>query len=200
MALDADGIYKKLKTGLTKYEEEIHCPLLLKIMMNKGRFTAFCKEILISDDKFYKWCKDYEFFREVYAVAKIFARELWEEEGEILKSKTNMPGVIDNEFEHWRMVGWSRFGVSKNSRIKLHLDPDANPSQHYAQLLKQASTGDFTAAEIKQLMEAINVGLNTHQVFELQKEIDELKSDLAIMSENTNAHHSGSNKRITEKN
>ena len=94
-------------------------------------------------------------------------------------------------------MGWSRFGISKNSRIILNLDPKGNTSTHYSQLLLQASEGDFTAAEIKQLMEAVNVGLNTHQVFELQKEIDQLKSDLLTMMNNTNGNDTITNKRVT---
>jgi len=42
-------------------------------------------------------------------------------------------------------------------------------------------------------MEAVNVGLNTHQVFELQKQIDELKSDLALMVKNKNGNDTFAN-------
>lgn len=193
MKHDPVEIYKKIKAGRIKYDEETHCPLLLKIMLNKGRLSAFCAEICISEQTFYTWCKKDEFLQEVYDLGKMFARELWEQEGEDIKNTPNMPGVIDSRFEHWKLIGWSRFGISKNSRIKLDLNPDDSPNQHYGQLLRQASKGDFTAAEIKQLMEAVNVGLNTHQTFELQKEIDQLKSDLALMSENSHAHNSSSN-------
>jgi hypothetical protein len=196
MTRDPVKIYESLKKR-TKYKEEIHCPLILKIMLNKGRFTAFCTEVLISDFAFYSWIKKYTLFAESYALGKLFAREDWEIEGENLRYKTNPPGVISHEFEHWKMVGWSRFGISKNSRIKLDLDPKGNPSQHYSQLLVQAANGDFTASEIKQLMEAINVGLNTHQVFELQKEIDQLKSDLATMIANANGNHTITDKGTT---
>jgi hypothetical protein len=72
--------------------------------------------------------------------------------------------------------------------------------EHYAQLLKQANNGDFTAGEIKQLMEAINVGLNTHQVFTLQKEIDQLKADLITMNENSNGNNHFAAKGITKEN
>jgi hypothetical protein len=199
MSRTAQEIYSKLKAGKTKYIEEIHCPKLLEIMFSTGRISAFCAEVLISDTTFYTWCREHELLREIYSVSKVMAREKWEKEGEELKTKTCMPGVIDHEFDHWRMIGWSRFGISKNSRIKLDLDPNGNPSQHYSQLLKQASEGDFTAAEIKQLMEAVNVGLNTHQVINLQKEIDQLRSDLAIMTENANGNNSSTNKRAAQK-
>jgi hypothetical protein len=124
----------------------------------------------------------------------MFARENWEREGRELRDRVLKIGEIDHAFEHWRMMGWSRFGIGKNSRIRLSLKPGDNPAKHYAQLLSQAGDGDFTAGEIKQLMEAINVGLNAHQVFELQKEIDELKSDLLKMKEIRNGENSYTNK------
>jgi hypothetical protein len=193
MILDPEVMFKKIKFKPTKYNEKLHCPLILKIMLNKGRCSAFCCEVLIDESIFYRWIKANPLFAICYGLGKMFAREAWEKEGEDIREETNPPGVISHKFEHWKMIGWSRFGISKNSRIKLDLDPTANPSQHYSQLLVQAANGDFTASEIKQLMEAVNVGLNTHQVFELQKQIDELKSDLATMVSNQNGNDTVAN-------
>lgn len=188
-----EEIYKKYKGGRVYYNEEEHCPLLLQIMIEKGRISAFCTEINISLDTFYNWCRKHPVLQAMYEIGKTYAREEWEKEGDDIKNTPRKMGMVDSRFEHWKLIGWSRFGISKNSRIKLDLDPKDSPDKHYSQLLSQASKGDFTAAEIKQLMEAVNVGLNTHQAFELQKEIDQLKADLALMSENTNAHNTSSN-------
>ena len=200
--IDFDEIYKKIRRGVkSKYNQSIHCPLILKIMAdkNKGRISSFCKEVMISEDTFYDWVNYYEMFRECYSIGKMLAREAWELEGLAIREFTSPPGTINHAFEHWKMMGWSRFGISKNSRIKLRLNPKDNPSQHYSQLLTQASQGEFTAAEIKQLMEAINVGLNTHQAFELQKEIDQLKLDLATMITNSNVKNTFTNQGIAQK-
>ena len=142
-------------------------------------------DVGICENTFFDWVNRHELFRECYSVGKMYAREMWELEGQRLRDYTNPPGVIDHAFDHWRMIGWSRFGISKNSRIKLNLNPDDNPNKHYQQILKQANSGDFTASEIKQLMEAVNVGLNSHQVIEMQKEINQLKSDLETMRANS---------------
>lgn len=198
MERDARKIYKFAIGPKSKYEEEKHCISILNLMLTKGRLTAFCAEHMIGEDTFYRWVNTHPNFAKCYSLGKIYARESWEIEGEALREETNPPGVISHKFEHWKLIGWSRFGVSKNGRVKLNLDPKDNPSQHYAQLLYQAANGDFTAAEIKQLMEAVNVGLNTHQVFELQKEIDQLKSDLAIMMNNTNGNNTSAVKGITK--
>lgn len=191
-------IYKKVKDYKVKYDEEIHCPMILTTMMRSGRYSAFCLEAIISEDKFYRWLREHDLFRECYSIGKMYARESWEEEGLILRDRECAPGTIDHSFDHWRLTGWSRFGISKNNRIRLELNPQESPDKHYSQLLQQASNGDFTAGEIKQLMEAINVGLNTHQVFKLQDEINELKSDLELMKTNSNVHNTFSDQTAQE--
>lgn len=190
----AKELYKVMKEGKPKFNEEIHCPLILKIMNNseKGTFSAFCVEAKISERTFYNWLKDSELFLECYSLGKMFAREQWEREGREIREEVTMPGTSNYKFEHWRMIGWSKFGIGKNSRIRLNLDP-GTPLEHYNQLLLQASQGDFTAGEIKQLMEAINVGLNTHQVFKLQDQINQIKSDQLTMKENSRVHNSFTN-------
>lgn len=193
MPIDHMKVFKALKGKKTTYKEDTHCPLILKVMITKGRYSAFCTQAMVCESTFFNWIKLHPLFADCYGMGKMFSREAWEDEGEALKDETNPPGVISNRFEYWKMIGWSRFGISKNSRIKLDLDPDANPSQHYRQLLVQAANGDFTSSEIKQLMEAINVGLNTHQVFKLQEEIDQLKSDLTTMMVNKNGNDTFAN-------
>jgi hypothetical protein len=203
MAIDGKEIVKRLREREASngdgYDEDKHCAGIITIMANpeKGTMSAFCVENLISDDRFYRWAETYPFFMECYCLAKMFARENWERMGREIKDRVSLPGTINNEFEYWKMIGWSRFGIGKTSRIRLNLDPTSKPNEQYAQLLKQAASGDFTAGEIKQLMEAVNVGLNAHQVFELQKEIDNLKADLVVMKENSNGNNTFSDKRFT---
>lgn len=200
MPFDANAIYLKLKDQPTQYDEAKHCTMILRIMNDPDRstYSAFCVEALISDAKFFRWVNKHELFRECYLLGKMMSRENWEDEGRRLRGE--MPiGTISHDMEYWKMIGWSRFGIGKTSRIRLDLNPEDNPSQHYSQLLNQAANGDFTAGEIKQLMEAVNVGLNTHQVIALQKEIDQLKSDLDKMNTNTNGHNTVTNTGFAQK-
>ena len=191
--------FKNKKTWI--YEEEKYCKILIDTMLdkNKGTISAFCVEALITDRTFYYWVNQHETFRNLYFFTRMIAREIWEEEGRRIKSDSFPIGTIDYSFEYWKMIGWSRFGISKNSKIKINLTPGENPAHHYAEILKQAADGDFTSSEFKQVMEAINVGLNVHQVFELQKQIDELKSDLSIMAINKDVHNPSTNKGIAQK-
>lgn len=197
--LTPDGIYNHFKTekGYV-YKEEEHCKLLIKVMLdpNKGTYTSFCVEAMIAESTFYSWTSKYEIFCSLYYFCKMIAREVWEQEGRKIRDTEFQLGTINYSFEHWKLIGWSRFGVSKNARLKIKMDPSENPAQHYAAILKQAAEGDFTASEFKQLMEAVNVGLNVHQVFELQKQIDDLKSDLATVTANTNVQNPFTNKGI----
>jgi len=202
MVVDVDGILTKFKRGRnTDYDEDKHCRLLIETMCDKdkGTMSAFCVVAGIGERTFYRWINEHKVFDDLYAFCKMYSREAWEQYGHELRDRQLPMGTIDHAFEYWRLIGWSRFGISKNSRIRLNLDANSTPDKHYAQLLKQASEGDFTAGEIKQLMEAINVGLNTHQVFNMQKEIDELKLDLKTMAMNSDGHNCSANKGTTQK-
>jgi len=201
MKIDLEETYKKIKSDKRRiYDEEVHCPLLLKVLTDRtmGTMASFCTEAVIGETTFWQWLRTHELFAEVYAYCRMFMRRRWERDGARIRNKLYAPGVVSHEFEYWKQIGWSMFGISKNSRIKLDLNPKDSPDQHYIQLLEQAGKGDFTAAEIKQLMEAINVGLKAHDVVQLQKEIDQLKADLAIMKGNqNNVENSFSDTRIT---
>jgi len=198
--LDVDTVYKHFRYKCTqKYREEEHCKLLIKVMMDpdNGCVSVFCIKAMIAETTFLAWVRNHELFRNLYHFSKMVAKQLWYEEGRKIKDKEYQIGTMNYEFEHWKLMGWAKFGISKNSKIKINVDADASPTQLYADILRQASEGDFTAAEFKQLMEAVNVGLNVHQNFELQKQIDELKSDLSIVKENTGVENPFTNKGIT---
>ena len=198
--LEIDKVYShfKKKNNL-KYKEEEHCKLLIKVMMNKdyGCHSAFCVQAMISEQTFYVWVRTHPLFGSLYYFTKMVAKQLWYEEGRQIRDREYQIGTMNYAFEHWKLMGWTKFGISKNSRIKINVDPEASPAKHYADILRQAGEGDFTASEFKQLMEAVNVGLNVHQTFELQKQIDELKSDLCIVKENTGVQNPFTNKGIT---
>jgi hypothetical protein len=199
--LDIDKIYSHFKKkGNLKYHEETHCKLLIKVMMDKGFgcHSAFCTQAMISEQTFYVWVRTHELFRNLWFFTKMVAKQLWYEEGKQIRDKEYQIGTMNYEFEHWKLMGWTKFGISRNSRIRINLEAEDTPAKHYAAILRQAAEGDFTASEFKQLMEAVNIGLRVHEVFELQKEIDELKSDMAIMKANTNVKNPFADKGTSE--
>jgi hypothetical protein len=195
-----DDIYKHFKNRYNlKYCEETHCKLLIKVMMNKdfGCHSAFCVQAMVCEQTFYNWVHKHEIFRSLWFFTKMVAKQLWFEEGRKIRDKEYQMGTINFEFEHWKLMGWTKFGISRNSKIRINVNPEDSPAKHYQEILRQASEGDFTASEFKQLMEAVNVGLNVHQVFELQKQIDELKSDLSIVAVNANVKNPFADKGAT---
>lgn len=196
-----ETVYKHFKNKNSKrYDEEKHCRLLIKVMMDKdyGCHSTFCAQAMVCENTFYNWVRTHELFRNLWFFTKMVAKQLWYEEGRRIRDKEYQIGTMNYEYEHWKLMGWTKFGISRNSKLRLNIDPKDSPAVHYAAILQQASEGDFTAAEFKQLMEAVNVGLNVHQVFELQKQIDELKSDMGVMTDNTNVKNPFSNKGITK--
>lgn len=202
MSSKVDEIYEFFynKENL-KYDEEKHCKLLIKVMMNKeqGCHTYFCVQAKIAEGTFYAWTRQHQIFGNLYQFCKMVSKQCWYEEGIEIKNKNYPIGSVNYAMDHWKLMGWAKFGISRNSRIRIDMNPEDSPAKHYQAILRQAADGDFTASEFKQLMEAVNVGLNVHQVFELQKQIDELKSDLSVVKDNKDVENPFTNKGIAQK-
>jgi hypothetical protein len=178
MSFDAEKIYMQCKKGGVQYDEAHHCKLVLAVMNNEGTMSAFCVRAQISDSTFFRWLNQHALFHECYRIGCMIARENWEEEGR---------GGKDDEMfniEIWKIQGAARYGVGKSNRVRIHIDAHSSPYEQYKQLMNQASMGDFTAAELKQLMESINIGIRAFESFELQKEVNAMKEDLLKMSQN----------------
>jgi len=188
--IDTKKLYLQIKKGKRKYEEIVHCPLILEVMNTAGTMTAFCKEAGISDALFYKWTMLYPIFDECYQLGKMYSKFNWEEEGRLGKDDENF------NMEYWRITGACRYGIGRsNNRIRMAVDPDANPYEQYQQLIKQAGREEFTASEIKQLMESINVGRGAFETFQLQHAIDAMQSDISRMALN-NEHNSSAIEKV----
>lgn len=202
MIVNSKVIYEGFKKKAHAFDEEKHCKMIIDVMADphKGRVSSFCVEAMICETTFYNWCKKSELFKKCYSFGKQVAREIWEELGREIANEEGIPGTQNHKFEWWRQVGWVRFGVGKCSRLRLEIDHKADPNTQYQQLLEQATDGDFTAGEIKQLMESINVGLRAHELIALQNQVKELKADLELMRANSQSYgNSASTVKGTEK-
>lgn len=174
--IESKQIYQDIKSGKKIYNEEYHCPLVIQEIANHGRVSAFLKCALVSEKLFWNWCARYPVFHECYRLAKAIALENWELE--YIERK----GDEDFEVKEWKTRG-SRYFKTDPTKIVLSIDENSEPYDHYQQIMSQACGGDFSAAEIKQLMESVNVGTRVFEAFKLQQEVDKMKSDLSEMSQ-----------------
>jgi len=172
--IDAKRIYLQFKTGGRKYNEEIHCPMILEVMNNEGTQVAFCKKAVISSSVFYEWTKKHKVFAACYAYGKILSKANWEEEGVNGKDEEFF------NFDLWRMTGAMRYGVGKN-RVRFGIDAKATPYIQYQQLVELANSEEFNASEIKQLMESINVGIRAYESYELQGQVSKIQEEVNQM-------------------
>ncbi len=173
---EAKAIYETVKSGNVTYIEEIHCPMVLMSVAQNSRITAFCKQARISERTFYRWASEHQTFRECYEIARVFCREEWEAE------------AIDNiDGEGWSIKEWAqrgaRYFATNKERVRIILDPSANPWEQYQKIMSDCASGEFTASEIKQIMESINVGRVAFESFKLQQEVDKMKDDIHQMSQ-----------------
>jgi hypothetical protein len=170
--------YESIKKNPTKYKEEIHCPKIIEVMNEKGTISAFCKEVMISDGTFYNWCYQYPIFKECFRFGFMSSQENWEDAGRMRDEEF--------DFKYWEFIGRQRYGVGRSNCVKLNVDSNASPYEQYKQMLQQARTGDFTAAEIKQLMESINVGVRVWESFKIQEDVDQMRNDIQKMKAHGN--------------
>jgi len=185
--IDAKKLYLQFKKGDRAYKEEIHCPMILEVMNTAGTMTAFCMKAQISDALFYKWTSKYKVFARCYAFGKILSKANWEQEGEDGKEEEFF------NFDYWRLTGAQRYGVGKN-RVRFGIEAKSNPYEQYKQLVDLANSEEFSASEIKQLMESINVGIRAYESFKMQAEVDKVKEDVKRMGV-----HSANNSNSIEK-
>jgi hypothetical protein len=173
-------IYKAVKKKNTKYNEELHCVMVLKCFSEGGTMSTFCSQAMIGDTTFWDWNRRYTTFNECYRIAYMLGKEKWQKEGRDNKDNDEF------NMEYWKLIGLERYGLGRNPKIRMGVKHNANPYEQYQQLVKLGNQGEFTSSEFKQLMEAINVGIRAHENYKLQDEIDEMKANLALMEANSN--------------
>jgi len=174
--IESRELYQEIKQRKKIYVEELHCPMVIEHVVRTGRVTTFLVAARISENLFWKWCRLYsETFYECYRIAKAMAQEAWEVDYE--ENSRN----DDFDLADWKRRG--QYFFKDQSKIILGIKKDSEPYDHYKQIMEQATDGDFNASEIKQLMEAVNVGTRVFEAFKLQQEVDKMKQDLSEMSQ-----------------
>lgn len=178
--LNSWDLYTKVSGNASIYEESVHCPMIMEYLNRGATVDNFCVDIGISNTTFYRWLRKHWVFRECYQIGLTIAKYNWEQELE------DRDDTFD--IDEWKMRGAIRGFLSKVNRVRLMLTPEASPYEQYQELIEQANSGDFTASELKQLMEGINVGRVAYEAFKLQEEIDQMKQDIKKMGQ-SNEHN-----------
>lgn len=166
--------YNELKKKKS-YQEEIHCPMMLKTIMESVRLTAFCKAANISESTVREWLRIHPLLNECYRVALVYAREEWEEEAE--------NAFEDFDDKEWISRGNRLFKLKEQAKINLNVDFTANPYEQYQNIVRQTCGGELSSNDIKACVELINSGTRVYEMFKLQQEIDTMKEDLTTMSQ-----------------
>ena len=180
------GLYEDIKktTGKnkggrpSKYNEELHCGLVIEVFSKGGSLAEFCVKAGVGDSTFYNWVNSKPVFHECWRVGHMMGEHRWEKEG---KDNHSDP---DWNMDYWKIIGARLYQVGKNNKVRLNIIESDNPYNQYKQLVKQAQTGDFTASEIKQLSETINIGVRSYETFNLEAEVEEMKKQVEMMKKN----------------
>ena len=178
--ISSKKVYEEAKKNVSrnkkKYKEDIHCQMVVDVFSSAtGSDATFCEKAVISEHTLKTWRFSYPVFKECYDIAKMMAKKAWELEGEMNKH--------DAEFnmEYWEKKGDRLFRAFKKDRVSPYMSPDKNPYEQYKELLKQSQSGEFSAPEIKQLMESINIGIRSYETYKLEEEVEDMKDALEKM-------------------
>lgn len=166
-----ESIYEMIRDGV-EYNPEIHCPKIINLFSQGKGIANFCVEVGISRVAFATWQRKHVKFREAVAIGKEVGIVKW------LGIAEGNPELVAL---YWKQFGFRNFGSTEG--VRLEVDPKASPIKQYEQIMEQATRGEFTSAEIKQIMESINIGLRALEVCSIQKDVDELKEGLKKMEE-----------------
>ena len=125
MTINVQEAFEALKER-QHYNEDVHCSMALKILSNpeQGSIAAFCVAAKISLRTFHYWKRQNKLFSDCVEFGLLGAKINWEREGRELMHNAD-PATAHVALEVWRMTGWERFGISKSSRVRLQLDPNA---------------------------------------------------------------------------
>jgi len=170
----AKEIYQKVKKKTySKYNEEAHCLSLLEVFGSKYPFQSeFCRINHISSDTFRYWCKKHKNFRECHKIGLEIAHSNWVHEGEDCKD------IEEFNYGFWKHKGKVLFQIGENRRLRLNVKKEDTPYQQYKSIMASASEGEFTATELKQIMESVMVGARAYESDELAKRIGEMEEDI----------------------
>lgn len=170
----AKKIYQRIKRKEnTTYNEEAHCVGILEVMNSKLPFLSeFCRENDIDRATANNWINKKKMFAACYSVGLEYAHSNWVREGDEMKD--------NEEFNsgYWRHKGKVLFQIGENRRLKLRVNKDDTPYQQYKTIMESAAEGEFTATELKQVMESVMVGARAFESDELAKRIDEIELDV----------------------
>ena len=167
----------------SRYEEERHCNMVILVLGNhyQGTIADFCKSAVITEREFNEWRRDYPLFNKSVEYGMVLAKINWQNEPERFKAEKEELEFFD--LNKWKFIGKYRFGIGDQPKIHIHIDKTLSPIEQYGQLLDCAAMGYFSASEFKQVSEAINIGIRAHEIFEMQKELDEIKETLKDINE-----------------
>lgn len=129
----------------TKYNKDIHIPLLIKCFIKGHSVRQFCARALITERTFYNWLNDHREFKNCYDVALNFAADFWES----LPFKNP-----EFNYPYLQAVLRNRFGFGKS---KLKLKDKKSPVEIVDAIQEGLSDQTINIQDIKTLIELIQI-------------------------------------------
>lgn len=135
----------------TKYDREIHIPLLVRSFYKGLSVEQFCKEVMISKATFYKWMKKHKDFKNTYEIAINAACDYWEQ------LPFQNPEI---NYPYYLAVMRHRFGLGKS---KFNLKGKDTLDTIFDSLQESLDNQEITPQDLKQISDSLVVKILDRQ-------------------------------------
>lgn len=157
----------------SKYEQEYHCELLIRLFSEGNDTSAFCSQSNITRPTFYNWIDKYPAFKESYEIAKEKARTWFETAG-----RRGMLDPLNFNVTAWSIQMRNRFGTTEHRKVKVPLDENKSLMENMAEIFKMTNKGELTGKELNEFSNLLLSAAKLYESTEVKNRLEKLEEDM----------------------
>jgi len=143
----------------TKYNPDVHIPLLMQLFAEGKSIAEFCFKALVTQKTFHQWVNTHPLFETAYELALCAAQVVWDFKGENKEINTAA----------WTIIMKNRFSYSEERKLSIPKIKGAKTfDEHYKIIMEHLADGNLTGKEANQLAALLASGLKIVQGEEIQ--------------------------------
>ena len=162
----------------SKYDAELHIPMLIEQFSEGRSIAAFCFGAEISQVTFHNWVDKHKDFAVAYDIARTFSQLWWEE-----KAKESLVTFTGESFNTtlWCMVMKNKFSYTDQRKLAIPGLKKATTFNKKMQcIIEHLSEGKLTAQESNQLSNVILTAIKVNEGSDVVKRLEVLEGAAKI--------------------
>ena len=155
----------------TKYNAEVHIPLLMSLFSEGKSRSAFCVRAFIGKNTFINWLEVHKDFAEAHEIALEAAQDWWEEFGAVAATESNFNPAF------YKMTMVARFNMPTERLIKIKdFDKAKTHNDRFNKVAEEVSRGTLMAKEAQSMAAMVVAGCKVDETTNIVEEIKEMQA------------------------